>query len=162
ALRIPAAAIDPLVVMFFLDRYPSFPPWPLTEGAIRVRITRVEPIPMLVRLPAGTQPPISVPYAEHTAATIFKGYRTCLVRVYTDEGMTGIGECMTRLAPQATAAIVSEIGEVLGGIDPVETSVAWELMFALMMNRGHLKGFFMEAISGIDVALWDLKGKILN
>jgi D-arabinonate dehydratase/D-galactarolactone cycloisomerase len=129
---------------------------------MQVPISKVEPIPILVKLPTGTKAPISVPHAEQTASTIFKGYRTCLVRVHTDEGLTGVGECMTRLAPQATAAVVSEIGEVLTGIDPVETSVAWELMFALMMNRGHLKGFFMEALSGIDVALWDLKGKILN
>jgi D-galactarolactone cycloisomerase len=127
-----------------------------------VRVTKVEPIPILVELPAGTNAPISIPHAEQTAPTIFKGYRTCLVRVHTDEGLTGIDECMTRLAPQATAAIVSEVGEVLSGVDPVETSVAWELMFALMMNRGHLKGFFMEALSGIDVALWDLKGKIFD
>jgi D-galactarolactone cycloisomerase len=131
-------------------------------GDVHVRITKVEPIPMLVELPAGTKAPISVPFAEQTASTIFKGYRTCLVRVHTDDGLTGVGECMTRLAPRATAAVVSEAGEVLRGIDPIETSVAWELMFALMMNRGHLKGFFMEAMSGIDVALWDLKGKILN
>ena len=127
-----------------------------------MRVSKVEAIAMLVELPAGTKAPISVPHAEQTAPTIFKGYRTCLVRVHTDEGLTGVGECMTRLAPQATAAVVSEVGEVLSGIDPVETSVAWELMFGLMMNRGHLKGIFMEAVSGIDVALWDLKGKILN
>lgn len=127
-----------------------------------MRITNVESIPMLVTLPAGTKAPISVPHAGQTASTIFKGYRTCLVRVHTDEGLTGVGECMTRLTPEATAALVTEIGQVLKGVDPVETSVAWELMFALMMNRGHLKGFFIEAVSGIDVALWDLKGKILD
>src|SRR6516164_6940672 len=37
---------------------------------------------MLVELPAGTKAPISVPHAEQTAPTIFKGYRTCLVRVH--------------------------------------------------------------------------------
>ena len=127
-----------------------------------MRITNVEAIPILIELPAGTKAPISVPHAEQTASTIFKGYRTCLVRVHTDEGAIGVGECMTRLAVDATAAVVREAGEVLRGVDPEDTMVAWELMFALMMNRGHLKGFYMEAMSGIDVALWDLKGKILN
>ncbi|MGH7121177.1 MAG: mandelate racemase/muconate lactonizing enzyme family protein [Acetobacteraceae bacterium] len=127
-----------------------------------MQITRVEPIPLLARLPAGTRAPISIPHADRLAGTVFKGYRACLVRVHTDEGLTGIGECMVRLAPEATAAIVRELGEVIVGLDPFDTTVAWELMFSVMMNRGHLKGFFLEALSGIDIALWDLKGKALN
>lgn len=127
-----------------------------------MRITKVEPIPLLARLPEGTKAPISIPHADRLAGTVFKGYRACLVRIHTDEGVTGVGECMVRLAPEATAAIVSELGEVLIGADPLDTMVAWELMFSVMMNRGHLKGFFMEAVSGIDIALWDLKGKALN
>src|SRR5262249_6438804 len=91
------------------------------EAEMHVRISKVEPIPILVELRAGTKAPISVPHGEQTASPIFKGYRTCLVRVHTDEGLTGVGECMTRLAPQATAAVVSEVGEVLRGINPVET-----------------------------------------
>jgi D-galactarolactone cycloisomerase len=127
-----------------------------------VRITHVESIPLLARLPTGTKAPISIPHADRIAKTVFKGYRACLVRVHTDEGVTGLGECMVRLAPEATAAIVTELGEVLEGVDPLDTMVAWELMFSVMMNRGHLKGFFMEALSGIDIALWDLKGKALG
>jgi D-galactarolactone cycloisomerase len=127
-----------------------------------VRVTNVEAIPLLVRLPAETKAPISIPHADRIGKTVFKGYRACLVRVHTDEGPIGIGECMVRLAPEATAAIVIELGEVLEGVDPFDTMVAWELMFSVMMNRGHLKGFFMEALSGIDIALWDLKGKALN
>src|SRR5699024_7023179 len=42
------------------------------------------------------------------------------------------------------------------------TTSAWQLMYSVMVNRGHLKGFFMEALSGIDIALWDLKGKVVN
>jgi D-galactarolactone cycloisomerase len=127
-----------------------------------MRITRVEAIPLLVRLPEGTKAPIAIPNADRLSSTVFKGYRACLVRVHTDEGAVGVGECMVRLAPEATAAIVNELGEILVGMDPMHNGVAWELMFSVMMNRGHLKGFFMEAISGIDIALWDLKGKALD
>lgn len=127
-----------------------------------MRITRVEPIPLLAKLPEGMKAPISIPHADRLAGTVFKGYRACIVVVHTDEGVTGLGECMVRLAPEATAAIVRELGEAIIGLDPFDTTFAWELMFSVMMNRGHLKGFFMEALSGIDIALWDLKGKAVN
>lgn len=127
-----------------------------------MKIRKVEAVPLLVELPKGTKPPISIPHGERLAGTVFKGYRTCLVRVHSDEGPVGVGECMVRLAPEATAAIVHELGTVIEGLDVLDTSVAWELMFSVMMNRGHLQGFFMEALSGIDVALWDLKGKALG
>jgi D-galactarolactone cycloisomerase len=125
-----------------------------------MRITKIEAIPLLVKLPATMAAPISIPNADRLKATVFKGYRACLVKVHTDEGVVGVGECTVRLAPEATAAIVREIGEVIMGLDPTHTGVAWELMFSVMMNRGHLQGFFLEALSGIDIALWDIKGKV--
>ena len=127
-----------------------------------MRITRIEAIPLLVELPSDMKAPIAIPNADKLAKTVFKGYRACLVRVHTDEGIEGIGECMVRLTPEATAAIVRELGEVLVGLDPVHTGTAWELMYSVMSNRGHNRGFFMEALSGIDMALWDLKGKVLD
>ena len=127
-----------------------------------MKITRVESIPLLVELPPGTATPIAIPNADKLSKTVFKGYRACLVRIHTDEGLVGVGECMVRFAPEATAKIVDELGEILIGMDPTHTGTSWELMFSVMMNRGHFKGFFMEALSGIDIALWDLKGKALN
>lgn len=127
-----------------------------------MKITEVEAIPLLVELPRSMKTPISIPNADRLSSTVFKGYRACLVRVRTDSGLEGIGECTVRLAPEATAAIVKELSEVIKGLSPLDNSVAWELMYAVMMNRGHLQGFFMEALSGIDIALWDLKGKILG
>ena len=127
-----------------------------------MRITKIEAIPLLVKLPATMAAPISIPNADRLKATVFKGYRACLVKVHTDEGVVGVGECTVRLAPEATAAIVREVGEVIIGLDPTHTGVAWELMFSVMMNRGHLQGFFLEALSGIDIALWDIKGKVYD
>jgi L-alanine-DL-glutamate epimerase-like enolase superfamily enzyme len=51
---------------------------------------------------------------------------------------------------------------VLVGADPFDTDVLWEQLWGIMMNRGHNKGFFVEAMSGIDIALWDLLGKALG
>lgn len=125
-------------------------------------IAAVEGIALEAPLPSNMLPPISIPHAEKLSPIVFGAYRACLVKVTTDTGETGYGECMVRLAPRATVEIVNDIGRALVGMDPLDTSPAWELMFSLMMNRGHLRGFFNEAMSGIDIALWDLKGKLLG
>jgi len=48
------------------------------------------------------------------------------------------------------------------GEDPHDVVVLWERMYAGMRVRGHRAGFYLEAISGIDIALWDLIGKTSN
>lgn len=124
-----------------------------------MKITDVQAIPLFVQLHKAVGAPISLPYAEQLASVVFGGYRATIVRVFTDAGIIGIGECMTRLAPKALQAIVEELAPILRGRDPRETEVLWELMYGTMMNRGHSRGFFIEALSGIDVALWDIAGK---
>jgi D-arabinonate dehydratase/D-galactarolactone cycloisomerase len=124
-----------------------------------MNITEVRAIPLFVPLDRAVGAPISLPYADQLAPVVFGGYRATIVQVFTDEGLVGIGECMTRLAPKALQAIVEELAPILRGRDPRETEVLWELMYGTMMNRGHTRGFFIEAVSGIDIALWDLTGK---
>jgi D-galactarolactone cycloisomerase len=124
-----------------------------------MKITDVQAIPLFVPLEGAVGAPISLPYADQLASVVFGGYRATIVQVSTDEGLVGIGECMTRLAPKALQAIVEDLAPVLRGRDPRETEVLWELMYGVMMNRGHTRGFFIEAVSGIDIALWDIAGK---
>ena len=124
-----------------------------------MKITDVQAIPLFVPLEQSVGAPISLPYADQIASVVFGGYRATIVQVFTDEGIVGIGECMTRLAPKALQAIIEDIAPILQGRDPRETEVLWELMYGIMMNRGHSRGFFIEAVSGIDIALWDITGK---
>jgi D-arabinonate dehydratase/D-galactarolactone cycloisomerase len=128
----------------------------------RARITRVEAISLYVPIEDEIEAPVAVPHAAALTEVIFSGYRTTLVRIETDCGLTGTGECMVRLAPTATRAIVEDIAPILIGRDPLDREAIWELLFGVMMNRGHNRGMFVEAISGIDIALWDLAGLILD
>ncbi len=127
-----------------------------------MKITNVEGISLAVPIQNPIKAPISIPHADELEKVVFKEYRTTLVKVETDEGITGYGECMVRLAPTATRDIVNYLKPILLGKDPMDTEYIWELLFGTMMNRGHFQGFYIEAISGIDVALWDIKGKALN
>ncbi|MGR3640299.1 mandelate racemase/muconate lactonizing enzyme family protein [Alterinioella nitratireducens] len=126
------------------------------------RITKVEAISLYVPIEDEIEAPVAVPHAEDLTRIIFSGYRTTLVRIETDDGVEGWGECMVRLAPTATRAIIEDIGSVLSGRDPLDREAIWELLFGVMMNRGHNRGMAVEAISGIDIALWDLSGRILG
>jgi D-arabinonate dehydratase/D-galactarolactone cycloisomerase len=127
-----------------------------------MKITDVEAISLVIPIEGAIQPPISIPFPDKLTNVIFRDYRTTLVRVHTDDGVSGVGECMVRLAPTATRDIIDCVKPVLIGADPFDTDVLWEQVWGVMMNRGHNKGFFVEAMSGIDIALWDLLGKALQ
>lgn len=127
-----------------------------------MKITNVEAITLVVPIEKAIKAPISIPHADELAGVVFKEYRTTLVRITTDEGIVGVGESMVRLAPTATRDIVEYLKPILVGKDPFDIERIWDLLYGSMMNRGHYKGFFIEAISGIDVALWDIMGKALK
>jgi D-galactarolactone cycloisomerase len=85
---------------------------------------------------------------------------TCVVRIETDDGLVGWGESKAPVAPQATAAIIDLLlADIVLGADPRDVVVLWERMYAGMRVRGHRSGFYLEAIAGIDIALWDLAGQ---
>lgn len=85
---------------------------------------------------------------------------TVVVRIETACGHVGWGEAKAPVAPQATAKIVELLlAPILIGADPRETLVLWERMYAGMRVRGHRAGFYLEAIAGADIALWDLAGQ---
>ncbi len=128
------------------------------EG-ILLKITDVTAVSLVVPIQERMKAPISLPYADELGPIVFGQYRTTLVRIKTDEGIEGVGECMVRLAPTATREIVHALRPVLVGKDPYDVEVIWERLYGMMMNRGHDKGFYLEAVSGIDIALWDIMGK---
>jgi len=82
---------------------------------------------------------------------------TVVVRIETDTGDVGWGEAKAPVAPKATASIIELLlTDILIGADPREVLVLWERMYAGMRVRGHRAGFYIEAIAGVDIALWDL------
>jgi galactonate dehydratase len=94
-------------------------------------------------------------------------FETALIRVTLDSGVTGWGEAQAPLAPQVACTIVETllapvlIGEEFSGAGE-ELEALWSRMYSTMRVRGQTGGFMLDAISGIDLALWDLAGKITN
>jgi D-arabinonate dehydratase/D-galactarolactone cycloisomerase len=85
---------------------------------------------------------------------------TVMVRIETDSGQVGWGEAKAPVAPQVTAKIIELLlADIVLGEDPRQVVVLWERMYAGMRVRGHRAGFYLEAIAGVDIALWDLAGQ---
>lgn len=127
-----------------------------------MKIIDIEPIALAVPITDSIEAPVSIPRAAEVVGVVFREYRTTLVRITTDDGHVGIGECMTRLSGTALCDIINYIKPALIGRDPRDVESIWDLMWSIMVNRGHLKGFYTEAIAGIDIALWDLWAKSMN
>ena len=93
-----------------------------------------------------------------------KGWHTVrqalLVEILTDEGLSGFGEAYG--PPGPSRALVDELYVPrLLGRDPLEHAVIWEDLYNTFRDYGR-KGWPVAAISAIDIALWDLKGKALG
>ena len=89
----------------------------------------------------------------------------CVIRVLTDEGIVGIGEAHTN--PLAAQAIIDSplysvsaqgLKHVLLGEDPRDINRLWDKMYRASQTYGR-RGLLMHALSGIDLALWDILGK---
>jgi len=88
-----------------------------------------------------------------------------IVLVSTDEGITGIGEVDS--APEAVRALVNATGshaiahslrDLLVGEDPTDVERLWQKMYRGLIYIGR-RGIALHALSGIDIALWDIAGK---
>ncbi|MCM0019766.1 MAG: mandelate racemase/muconate lactonizing enzyme family protein [Tagaea sp.] len=84
-----------------------------------------------------------------------------LVKVTAESGKVGWGETYGIVAPQAVKAIVDDVlGPVILGRDPRDPVVLHEDLYDLMRVRGFFGGYYVDALAGVDIAVWDLYGKI--
>lgn len=83
-----------------------------------------------------------------------------LVEIETDTGLVGLGEAGVAGGPPVSTETViqQELRPLLIGADPRMIEALWQTMFARTRQHGR-RGIVMHAISGIDIALWDLLGK---
>lgn len=123
--------------------------WP---GAGRMRITDIEVVELWVR--------------EFDGSNFDGSWDDCVVLVHTDEGVTGVGEVDS--VPSVVRAIVEArtshsgahgLRSVLVGQDPTDTEGLWQRMYDATHYYGR-RGVVIHAIGALDIALWDLRGKI--
>ncbi len=124
-----------------------------------MKITQVEAIPLFASfaeaLDGDVPPELSLP-AFSMRNTPLLGQGAVIVRISTDAGLVGIGEAMGRPGPRGTAAHINEVlAPMLIGRDPRHHHALFTAMNEQMR-------FAPMGISGVDMALWDLRGKIYD
>ena len=88
---------------------------------------------------------------------------SCVVKLTTDDGVTGWGEASAPLTPETVCSILTTlVGPAVIGSDPMSHEVIYDRLYHLMDVRGHTSGFMMDALAAIDIAVWDIKGKVKN
>jgi galactonate dehydratase len=107
------------------------------QGRINVKITEIRPI-------------------------ICHAYRTnwVFVKVSTDEGIHGVGEATLEYREQTVAEAIRELDKTLQGYDPGKIEAIWHETYRDVYFRGG--PVLMSALSGLEMALWDIKGKLLG
>jgi L-alanine-DL-glutamate epimerase-like enolase superfamily enzyme len=101
-------------------------------------------------------------FVRHSNRTIYPTVdRSVLVRITASDGTIGWGETYGIVAPEAVVAVVADVlAPILGGRAPVDIPALWDELYALMRVRGHWSGYFTDALAAVDIALWDLAGKL--
>lgn len=86
--------------------------------------------------------------------------RWCFLAIDTDEGITGWGEPVIEGRTDTVMAAVQELSHYLIGQDPAQINDIWQVLYRGGFYRGG--PILMSAIAGIDQALWDIKGKVMQ
>jgi L-alanine-DL-glutamate epimerase-like enolase superfamily enzyme len=122
---------------------------PTGTNSAEIRITDVIAHPLTQRLP---QPTVTS-WGKYTEVSIV------LVEVRTDAGITGVGEALARFSPKAYAELIeTSLKPRLVGGNPTDIQAHWRTMRRALSGRAG--GMLFEAIAGVDIALWDILGKV--
>jgi L-alanine-DL-glutamate epimerase-like enolase superfamily enzyme len=114
-----------------------------------IRITDVIAHPLTQRLPRPTV----------TSWGMYNEVSIVLVEVRTDAGITGVGEALARFSPKAYAELIeTSLKPRLVGGNPTDIQAHWRTMRRALSGRAG--GMLFEAIAGVDIALWDILGKV--
>lgn len=97
--------------------------------------------------------------AFESASMRFDRRAHILVEVICDDGTIGWGECLGPARPNA--AVVAAYKPWVIGQNPLETEKIWATCYNALRDQGQ-RGLTITALSGIDIALWDIKGKHLG
>jgi galactonate dehydratase len=125
---------------------------PMNEGtpvtAVPIRITDVIAHPLTQSLPK----PTVTSWGAYTSVSLV------LVEVRTDTGLVGVGETLARFSPRAYVELIeTSLKPRLVGQDARRIGALWQSMRRSLSGRAG--GVLIEAIAGIDIALWDILGK---
>ena len=140
---------------------------PDKESVIRVetyplQIPREEPY--LGRLETDTSANSRGTFVRPGNRTLYSIHdHSVLIKLTTRSGHVGWGECFGVVAPEIVSTIVEALCEpMVIGRSPHEVTAVFDDLYDSMRVRGYFGGFWLDAIAGIDMALWDLRGKLLN
>jgi len=117
-----------------------------------MKITAVEARPISFRVPEGQSVRLGIGRSVKRDAV--------LVKVVTDEGITGWGEAHHGRAPGAIARLVdTTLRELVIGMDALDTVGVWQRVYRMQLASHGMGAAAAMALSGLDLALWDIRGK---
>jgi len=82
------------------------------------------------------------------------------VKLYTDSGLTGVGEASLERNDEVVVKALETFRDFLVGQDPFQIEYIWNALYKQTFKYGQL--IILTALSGIEQALWDIKGKALG
>ncbi|HTK86720.1 MAG TPA: mandelate racemase/muconate lactonizing enzyme family protein [Nitrospiraceae bacterium] len=94
-----------------------------------------------------------------TAEVVVHGYQVH-IRVYTDQGIIGQGECTD--AAMGAVPLIHSFARFLVGQDPLNIEAAFERIRTSGIFAGAQAGVYVDALTGIEIALWDIAGKAIG
>ena len=94
-----------------------------------------------------------------TAEASGHGFST-FVKIFTDEGVVGVGECIH--GGDGCSRLIEDMAGIITGEDPLDVDRLIETIRRAYIFNGALAGNAVTAMTGIEIALWDLAGKALD
>ncbi|CAN7665202.1 mandelate racemase/muconate lactonizing enzyme family protein [Phyllobacterium sp. LjRoot231] len=125
-----------------------------------MKITEIRTFLMQAGQPDPTRSPLDERLGEGAPQKLSGSRNWLFIKIGTDEGITGIGECSGW--PRVIETAIHDLSPLLLGEDTAHIERLWQKMQIAMMGHGMLGTVGAGAMTGIDMALWDIKGKALG